>query len=284
MIGRPARKNCANHTARHDQRSCRDRAASSAGRPPSGRARSAMMSPGNRSLLRLMGEQPGGDHREGRLEEFRRLQRQARQVNPAPRALDLDADDHGQRQQDREDDEGDDGDAPDAARATAARRRSSRQAGRQQRQDAGAGRSGRCRARCARRRPGSRPCSARAEADQDAPARRSVQRSTVHHQRPRIEWSVARESRSWRDCLPPDRDRDARDQRRGRCSPRASKFGTGPRRRRRATAARPRRCSPSRRAGACAAATAVSSVAATRIGHACRIKRVANCSGASPIR
>ena len=47
----------------------------------------------------LLREQPGGDHRKGRLDEFRGLQRQAGQIDPAPRALDLGADDKSQRKQ-----------------------------------------------------------------------------------------------------------------------------------------------------------------------------------------
>ena len=39
----------------------------------------------------VLREQPGGDHGEGRLDELGGLQRQARQRDPAPRALDLDA-------------------------------------------------------------------------------------------------------------------------------------------------------------------------------------------------
>src|SRR3546814_8120498 len=44
-------------------------------------------------------EHPGGDHGEGRLDEFRGLQRKAGEADPAPRALDFVAQDQRQRKQ-----------------------------------------------------------------------------------------------------------------------------------------------------------------------------------------
>src|SRR6516225_66059 len=64
----------------------------------------------------LLGEQPRGDHGKGRLDEFRRLQRQPWQIDPPSRAFDLGADDKGQRQQRQPDHEPDDGDAADRPR------------------------------------------------------------------------------------------------------------------------------------------------------------------------
>jgi hypothetical protein len=74
------------------------------------------MSSGKTRPLLLLGEEPGCDNRERRLDEFGGLQRQARQVNPPPRALDLDPDHEGQRQQGDRDHEADEGDAAHRAR------------------------------------------------------------------------------------------------------------------------------------------------------------------------
>ena len=61
----------------------------------------------------LLRKQPRGDDGEGRLDEFGGLQRQAREIDPAPRALDLDADDESQREQGERDAETDHRNAAD---------------------------------------------------------------------------------------------------------------------------------------------------------------------------
>ena len=81
-----------------------------------GTARSRSHCPGNPGRSFCSREQPGCHHGEARLDEFRRLQREARQVDPAPRALDLDPDDKGQREQRDRDRKTDEGDPPDRAR------------------------------------------------------------------------------------------------------------------------------------------------------------------------
>ena len=54
---------------------------------------------GEAGPLLLLGEQPGGEHGKARLDEFRGLERQTRQIDPAPRALDLGPDHEGRREQ-----------------------------------------------------------------------------------------------------------------------------------------------------------------------------------------
>ena len=68
--------------------------------------------PGMSVRARVLGEQPGDDDDEGRLHELRRLQREAGEVDPAARALDLDADEQRRQHQDERDDEHDQRRAP----------------------------------------------------------------------------------------------------------------------------------------------------------------------------
>ena len=68
------------------------------------------------SLARVFGEKPRADDHESRLEEFRRLDRDAGDRNPAARALHLDADEQDRDHQHQHDAEHDQRHAPDLAR------------------------------------------------------------------------------------------------------------------------------------------------------------------------
>ena len=220
------------------------------------------------------------------LDEFRGLQREAGEVDPAPRALDLDADDEGERGQRR-------------ARSTKpiTRQRAARRAARSsetpsmiaERRPAAArtggarDRSGR--GRCARRPPGWPPASGSTpKHDQHAERR---QRPAVDGPPPAAEDAAVVRAEPG-SCRPPQtsgaRQRARHGAERIAALPRNRR--TGRTRRRPATAAPPRRGRRlALRHAACAASSARLAASPQRLyGDAGPRAGAANCSVASPIR